>query len=126
MSQRLVIVSAFDALVSEDIEGCVREWDETSIVRISASHALTAEDLANLPKVFAVVARGRAEDLEATGLPGLVAARGGRIVWVTDDPPHMSRTDVRWIHVAMPFTSEMLRAALAAAADADTDRRDEA
>jgi len=118
MSQRLVIVSAFDPLVSDDILGCVLEWDASSIVHISASHDATARDLAGVPTVFAVVVRGQPECLDATGLPGLVADRGGRIVWVTDTPTHPARTDLSWIPVAMPFTSDMLRAALAAAAAA--------
>ena len=116
MEQRLVFVSAFDALVSEDIAACVAEWDAATAIRVSPSHEDTVRDLADVPSVFAVIARGPAARLDETGLPNLVADRGGRLVWVSDAPLRISQGTVDYIHVAMPFTADMLRDALSAAA----------
>lgn len=116
MEDRLVCICAFDALVSEDIAACVSEWDRTAAVRVFASHEDTARALARLSSVFALVARGSADELDAFGLPSLVAARGARLVWVSDSPVRTPPWEMDCVQVAVPFTADTLRAALSAAA----------
>jgi hypothetical protein len=83
---RLVILSAFNALVSDDLSACVAEWDPSAEVRILRSHADTAAMLAVVPTVCAVLLQGRREDIVEAGIPALVAERGGRIVWPLSPP----------------------------------------
>lgn len=116
MEHRLICICAFDALVSEDIAACVAEWDRAAAVRLFASREEMARELANVPSVFAVIAHGCSPRPDDAALPSLVASRGGWIVWVSDAPPATATTDAGCIHLAMPFTAEMLRDALNAAA----------
>lgn len=118
MEKRLIYVSAFNDIVSEDVVACVSEWDACSIVHVMASHDETARQIAQTQSVFAVLAWGSAESLETSGLPGMLAERGGRLVWVTDRPPEGE--DTGWIGVTAPFTAETLRNALASL---EPDRR---
>jgi hypothetical protein len=119
---RLVILSAFNALVAEDLSASIAEWDPTAAVRIFASHADTAAGLAAVPAVFAILVQGQREAIEAAGLPALTAARGGRLVWMAEWPPRTTperEPGALWIRVDMPFDTDLVREALEAAARAD-------
>jgi hypothetical protein len=109
---RLVIVSAFNAIVSEDIAASVGEWDARSVVRVCATHAETVRELSRTPSLFALFVQGRLGELRRTELPDLVRARGGQLVWVVDSAFDPWREQGDWVRVEMPFSSDMVCAAL--------------
>jgi hypothetical protein len=116
---RLVILTAFNSLVSEDLSACVAEWDPSAVVRVLQSHAEAAAVLAAAPAVFAVLVQGQREDIVTAGLPALTADRGGRVVWMAEWPPRAAQdagADAEWIRVDVPFGTEAIVAALEAVA----------
>jgi hypothetical protein len=117
---RLVFLSAFDSLVSDDLCASVAEWDPSSVVWVFGSHEATAAALRAVPDVFAVLVKGAREAIEAAGLPALASERGGRLLWISDRPEAEPRADdALWIRVEAVFSPDHVRAALDAAARRD-------
>jgi hypothetical protein len=122
---RLIVLTAFNSLVSDDLAASVAEWDPAADVRVLRSHADAAALLAAVPAVFAIMVQGRRDEIMAAGLPALAAARGGRLVWMADwsqGPVHDSDFGAGWIRVDVPFGAEAIRAALEAVARTSDDR----
>lgn len=116
---RLVILSAFNSLISEDLAASVAEWDPAIVVRTLHSHTETLALLRSVPSVFAVLVQGNREEILRSGIAELAEDRGGRVVWIggwSPTPDADDDAEPDWIRVEMPFGTEAILAALEAAA----------
>jgi hypothetical protein len=117
---RSIVVSGFDALVSDDLAACVREWDASVQVHVFTNHDDALRVAGTIQCLFAMIARERpdfvGENVVGAKFAGVLSERRASLLLVGDasvQPKHLE--PMLCIQIDEPFTSLTVQEALEAA-----------